>query len=121
VSRSRKNLGKFGERVAAQYLSNKGYRILENNYTCPLGELDLIAEKGNRLIFIEVRTRRGSSFGRAEETIGREKQKRVRRLAQYYLAAAGCEERAVQFDIVAVQVHIGKGCVEEIRHLECAF
>ena len=121
MTRERKQLGAYGERIAARYLQEKGYRILKKNYTCPLGELDLVTEKEGCLIFVEVRTCRGTSFGLPEESVGRVKQRRIRRLAQYYLSAIGYPERAVQFDLVAVQINREKGHVEEIRHLEGVF
>ena len=86
----KKKLGARGEKVAAEYLQEVGgYKIIERNYTCPLGEIDLVACDQKTIVFVEVRS--GTLFfaGWAEESIGFRKQKKLRQLALYYLKEKG--------------------------------
>ena len=83
----RRQLGDHGEDLAAAALKQQGYKILERNYVTPLGEIDLIARQGKTVVVVEVKTRRGSSFGAPQEAVNPGKQGRLRRLADYYLKA----------------------------------
>ncbi|MDP1761358.1 MAG: YraN family protein, partial [Deltaproteobacteria bacterium] len=74
----------------------------ERNYVTPLGEIDLIARQGKVLVVVEVKTRRGSSFGAPQEAVTPTKQGRLRRLADYYLKQKGLTGTPVRFDVVAV-------------------
>jgi len=78
--------GKLGENIAKEYLENKGYKIIEQNYKTKYGEIDLVAKKGNELIFIEVRTKRGEDFGTPEETINKNKLRKLWGNARAYAA-----------------------------------
>jgi REP-associated tyrosine transposase len=98
----RRQLGDQGEDLAAAALQKQGYKILERNYVTPLGEIDLIARQGKILVVVEVKTRRGSSFGAPQDAVHPGKQGRLRRLADYYLKAKGLTETLVRFDVVAV-------------------
>jgi putative endonuclease len=99
---SRRQLGDQGEDLAAAALKKQGYKILERNYVTPLGEIDLIARQGQVLVVVEVKTRRGSSFGTPQDAVHPGKQGRLRRLADYYLKAKRLTETPVRFDVVAV-------------------
>lgn len=106
---ARARLGAAGERLAAQALEARGYRILASNWHCPYGELDLIAEDGAELVFVEVKTRRGAASGAPEEAITSAKQRRLRAAAQTYLAGRADEQHPYRFDIVAVDLaHDGR-------------
>jgi putative endonuclease len=98
----RRQLGEAGEDLAAAALKKQGYKILERNYTCTLGEIDLIARQGKTLVFIEVKTRRSERFGAPQEAVSPAKQARLRRLAAYYLKQKRLGEVAVRFDVVAI-------------------
>ena len=78
-------LGKIGEEFAANLLELQGYRILERNFRCRTGEIDLIAEKDGEISFVEVKTRRSARFGRPAEAVSTEKQRRMRKTAEFYL------------------------------------
>jgi putative endonuclease len=103
--RSRKNLGDSGERVAAMFLEEHGYRIVERNYRTRLGELDLVAEDGDGLAFVEVRTRRGELMGAPEESLTPRKRVRLFAVSQLFLQAhpqyADCPWRV---DLVAIEL-----------------
>ncbi|MBM4301499.1 MAG: YraN family protein [Deltaproteobacteria bacterium] len=98
----RRQLGDQGEDLAAAALKQQGYKILERNYVTPLGEIDLIARQGKVLVVVEVKTRRGASFGAPQEAVTYAKQGRLRRLADYYLKAQRLTGTPVRFDVVAV-------------------
>ena len=98
-----KLLGKKGEAVAARYYLNQGYTLLEHNYQCRLGELDLILQKQELLVFAEVKTRRPGGLGTPAEAVNTAKQRRVVQAAKYYISRTQTEETAVRFDVVEVQ------------------
>lgn len=102
MSFHRKRLGAAGEEAALSYLMRQGYRLLEKNYRCRLGEIDLIAEDGESVVFIEVKTRSNLLFGVPQEAVDHSKQKKIRRIAQHFLLSRGLEEKPVRFDVIAV-------------------
>ena len=99
---SRSRLGARGEDAAVELLRAGGYRIVARNHRCPRGEIDVIAEKGDLLVFVEVRTRATSAFGGPEETVGARKQRRVIAAARDYLAQRRGRAKAARFDVIAV-------------------
>ncbi|WP_083940028.1 YraN family protein [Desulfoscipio gibsoniae] len=113
----RRRLGIRGENIAAEYLKRKGLQIIERNFKCRLGEIDIIAREGNYLVFVEVRTRSSASCGLPQESITAAKIKKLRRLAQVYLALRPYKNLDVRFDVVALY------CAGEttITHIENAF
>ena len=78
--------GKVGEEMAARFLTKKGYKIVARNFKTKYSEIDLIARRKDLLVFVEVRTRVGENFGLPEETINREKKRRLKRAAQAFAA-----------------------------------
>ena len=97
----KKVLGKKGEKLAEKFLKKRGLKIVERNYSTPFGEADLIAQDGDELAFIEVKTRSGDSFGTPAEAVGRSKQERYRLIARYYTAQKR-EEPNARFDVVEI-------------------
>ncbi len=87
MSRRRLALGREGEDLAADHLESQGYAIVERNWRCHYGEIDLVARGEDGLLVVEVRTRRDVRFGRPEESLDRRKQARLARLAQAYVQA----------------------------------
>ena len=94
--------GVSAETQAAQLLTDAGYRIVERNFRCRIGELDIVARDGDVLVFVEVRSRSDAHHGTAVEMIGRTKQRRVARVAAYYLATMAPVYEQCRFDIVAI-------------------
>ncbi len=80
-----KALGKIGEDAASSYLSSSGYIIIEKNYSCKLGEIDIIAKKGKYLVFIEVKTRTNLSYGYPEESVNKYKIKKIKDVANIFI------------------------------------
>lgn len=104
MAASRKALGAFGEKYVQAHLARSGYRLLESNLRLPSGEIDLVAQEGGTLVFVEVRTRRGRRLGSPEESITWRKAQRLRRLAYEYLDARGEPQGSWRIDVVAVEV-----------------
>ncbi|MCR6544669.1 YraN family protein [Dehalobacterium formicoaceticum] len=112
--------GKLGEDMAAAELKQRGYRIVSRNFRCRLGEIDIIGELDGRLIFIEVKTRTSLAFGLPQETVHYRKQEKIKKVAQFYLAATGQFQRDIGFCVVAVQLD-QEGKVKKIEVIEDAF
>lgn len=113
---ARRQLGNRGEDLAAAALKKQGYKILERNYTTPLGEIDLIARHRGELVFIEVKTRKSLRFGEPQDAVSAPKQARLRRLADYYLKQKRLGEVPVRFDVVAITMAAGDPRVEIIQN-----
>jgi putative endonuclease len=96
-------IGSEGERAAAEFLEARGYRILERNYRTRLGELDLVADEGGTLVFVEVKVRRNDRFGGPAAAITAAKQARIARLAQQYVVSRRLGERPCRFDVVLIR------------------
>lgn len=112
-----KEFGYAGEEYAASYLIDKGYRILENNASSRWGEIDIIAQKGEIIVFIEVKSRRSTKQGRPYEAVTYGKIKKLQRSMQYYIMSNGLEKRKFQLDVVGI-VFGESGHVLECRHYE---
>ena len=115
----RKQLGAKGEEIAVRYLKSRGYRIVERNYRIRLGEIDIIAEQGNDLVFIEIKTRSDTLFGSPFESITAQKQKQLSKVALEYISKQGCHNRPSRFDVVGIEFRDGskknKDAVIEVR------
>lgn len=119
MSFARRALGRAAESEAERYLRRKGYRILDRNVRSPLGELDLVAQAGHVLVFVEVKARRTSALGGAAYAVDGRKQNRLVRLAAQYLARRKLHNRLCRFDVVLCQDGTdGPGTIE---HIENAF
>ena len=101
---SRKHLGAFGEQVATEYLKKRGYEILQLNYRCSVGEIDIVARDGDSLVFVEVRTRSSRQFGTPEESVTPAKQAKLIELAESYLQEHQISNQTWRIDVVAVEV-----------------
>jgi putative endonuclease len=95
-------LGERGEMAAASFLSRNGYQILERNYRCALGEIDIVARRKKRVAFVEIKTRQDHAFGSPQEAVHLVKQKKLVKLAQCYLKEKKLLDCAVSFDVLAI-------------------
>jgi putative endonuclease len=95
-------IGASAEARAVAALVAAGYEIVERNFRCKVGELDVIARAGDLLIFVEVRSRANADHGHAAEMVYPSKQRKVARVARYYLEARAPAYRRVRFDVVAI-------------------
>ena len=97
-------LGTWGEEVAGRFLQKKGYELVANNYRCAYGEVDIVAKDGDELVFVEVRTRRGSNFGTPEESITRHKLQRLLATCQEFVQQHDLESAEWRADLVTIHV-----------------
>jgi putative endonuclease len=97
-----RGVGQRGEEIAIEVLCDAGYEILERNFRTPIGEIDVIGREGGVLCFIEVKWRRDGALGHPAESVTREKQRRLARTAQWYLARERAFTSAARFDVVAI-------------------
>jgi putative endonuclease len=94
----------LGERIAADFLSQNGYQILETNYRCPVGEIDIIARHEDTLVFIEVRAKRSHNFGSPEESITPAKMARLRAVAAHYGQTHNNLPPSQRIDVVSIEL-----------------
>lgn len=114
--RNTRKTGQKYEEMAVDYLQDRGYRILERNYFCPYGEIDVIARYGEYLVFVEVKYRGSSAYGSPWDAVDGRKQRRISRAALSYYGRNGYEQEIpCRFDVIGVD---GKG---KISHIENAF
>jgi len=118
VNNARQVLGKEGELVAERFLKNKGYKLVERNYRCAAGEIDLILLDRRVIVFVEVKTRTGHGFGTPLEAVEFRKQRKMIQAAQYFLSAKGLHQREARFDVVGISWPKRAPVVE---HIENAF
>lgn len=110
--------GIAGEDAAVRFLEENGFKILKRNYRFERAEIDIIAQDGEELVFVEVKTRRSNFYGAPEDAVTEEKQEQIRAAAEGYLYQHDIDNRPCRFDIVAIEFKDGK---KEIRHLKDAF
>jgi len=117
---SGKSLGIKGEAAAAEHLKKHGYEIIEQNYRCRFGEIDIIGLDKGSLAFIEVKSRTSDRYGTPFEAVNYHKQKKIRQLAAYYLQAQERYMGSCRFDVVGV--HLSKnGTIQKIEVIKNAF
>lgn len=109
-------LGRYGEDVAARFLTDAGLVVLERNWRCDLGEIDLIAREGDTLVICEVKTRRSARFGPPQEAVTRIKLARLRRLASRWLAEHDAHPHEVRIDVIAITR--GRSGPASVEHLQ---
>jgi putative endonuclease len=118
MTQDRLTLGRQGEDAAVQYLRRRGMKVLERNLRTPVGEIDLIVRQHDVLVFVEVKTRRGTSFGSPAEAVGPRKQRQIVRTAKWYLNENPHSKLHPRFDVVSIVV---SGEKFQIEHIPAAF
>jgi len=99
-----KILGAFGENMAREYLSKCGYRVLEKNFSCRAGEIDIIAIQGDAVVFIEVKTRSSDRYGLPSEAVSKSKQQKIVKTALYYMQKNKLLDKMCRFDVMEIIV-----------------
>lgn len=99
---AKQQLGKIGENLASEYLEKQGYLILERNFACRRGEIDIIAKDEKEFVFVEVKTRKSLKFGYPAEAVTNIKRKHMQKAAQYYLYKNKLNGRYVRFDVIEI-------------------
>ena len=108
-------VGRTGEDAAVQYLLQRGYYILERNYRCRFGEIDLVARDGDTLTFIEVKTRRSRTFGPAAAAVTHTKQRHLIKASQMYMVQHGKRDDLCRFDVVTIDMDGQESRIELIK------
>lgn len=102
MTAARRALGGYGEAAAARWYEARGYTVLDRNWRCREGELDLVVSAGSTVVFCEVKARTSTAFGSPAEAVTRAKQVRIRGLARRWLAQSGAHAEELRFDVVSV-------------------
>ncbi|HIV63822.1 MAG TPA: YraN family protein [Firmicutes bacterium] len=108
--------GSSGERIAEEYLKKEGYDILARNFRTRLGEIDIVASKGEYLVFVEVKARKSEAYGFPSESVTYAKQRKISMVASQYIKLNMYFGAAVRFDVIEVYLTEGR-----INHIENAF
>jgi putative endonuclease len=119
VSSKRKEVGAIGEKLAADLLKKRGYKIIQRNFRCREGEIDIIAQKDECLVFVEVRTKRNTAFGTPEESVTLSKREKLISLADAYIQAYDKPPQSWRIDVVAVEL-TPDNRVSRLEHIENA-
>ena len=116
----RKELGGKGEKLSARLLKRKGYKIVQRNYRCKLGEVDIIAKREKTLVFVEVKTRQTAEFGPPQYAVTGAKKKQISKAALSYIREKKLTEQGCRFDVIAVTFS-PESRKPKIEHIENAF
>jgi len=116
VQNQRQVLGKEGELIAENYLKKKGYKLVERNYRCPVGEMDLIALDRKVVVFIEVKTRSDHRFGNPLESVHWHKQQKMSKTALFFLSQHRLHQREARFDVIGISLEGREPVVEHIQN-----
>jgi len=120
MASSRQALGRWGEKIAAGFLDKKGYMVIERNFRTPYGEIDLIAQDGAMLVFVEVKTRATDTYGTPEASITSQKREHIIAAAQSYLQSLTAPPFNWRIDVIAIR-KLKSTDQPEIIHFENAF
>jgi putative endonuclease len=112
-----RKLGRRGETIAVRHLEGKGYSILERNWHAAGGELDLVAQDGETVVIVEVKTRSGRSYGLPEDAMTQTKRRRLLRTAWTYLQQNDLLESAWRVDLIAIEIS-REGALERVEHYQ---
>ena len=112
----RNELGKIGEEEVCKYLKRNGYKILERNYYCKIGELDIVALDKDEFVFIEVKTRSQNKYGNPVDAVDLNKKRHIYKTAQYYVMKTRIENKKMRFDIIEVKEKNHKICINQIKN-----
>ena len=118
LSDYRKQVGNKGESLAEDYIKRKGYKIIQRNYRCRLGEIDIIAKDDDTIVFIEVRTKQNENFGSPQGSVTSTKKSKISKTALSFIQEKNLSGYSYRFDFIAITFSQGK---PNIEHIENAF
>ena len=113
----RHEIGKLGEEIVTQYINQKGYKIIERNFTCKQGEIDIICIDKKELVFIEVKTRTNDKFGKPVEAVDVNKKKHLFKAIKYYLYSRNLENEYVRIDVIEVYLYEQSYRINHIKQI----
>lgn len=119
VSLTRREVGSRGEKLAVDFLKGLGYKIVQMNFRCRQGEIDIIAQQGECLVFVEVRTKKSCDFGTPEESVTYSKREKLISLANIYLQTLDSPPPSWRIDVVAVEL-TPDDRISRLEHIENA-
>ena len=111
--------GSEGEKIATNYLEQKGYTILERNFSCKQGEIDIIALDNQEIVFIEVKTRTNTNYGLASEAVNKQKKKHLIKAIKYYIHIRNLENEYIRIDVIEIYIKNRKVYVNHIKQAIC--
>lgn len=114
----KKEIGNLGENIAEDYLKRKGYVILDKNFECRQGEIDIIALDKKEIVFIEVKTRTSNKYGVPSEAVNKTKQQHMLQTIKYYLYIRNLSEEFIRIDVIEVYI---KDNIYKVNHIKQAF
>lgn len=110
-------LGKEAENLALDYLKNKGYKILERNFMCKQGEIDIVALDKDYIVFVEIKSRTNIEFGLPSESVTKKKLKHILKTASYYLYIKKLENSNVRIDVIEIYMGGSKHYINHIKQI----
>ena len=115
----RQEIGKWGENLACKYLEKNNYEIIERNFLCHQGEIDIIAKDRNQreIIFIEVKTRSNLKYGNPAEAVNKEKQRHIKQVAEYYIYKNNLTCLAIRVDVIEVYIQKQNCRINHIKQI----
>lgn len=113
-----KILGNTGEDITAKFLQKKGYKIIERNFLCRQGEIDIIAKKDKEYVFCEVKTRRNAKYGKPVDSVNFTKKKHIWEATKYYLYKNNLWNAYVRFDIIEIYMVKNKFYIHHLKNVE---
>ena len=117
----RRAVGHWGELAAADFLKEQGFRIVTMNWSCRFGELDIVAENGRYLLFVEVKLRRDAAHGAAREFVSAAKRQKIIRTAMFWLAGHASAAQALQPRFDVIEIYGKDGVIDQLNHIPNAF
>lgn len=115
----RQEIGKWGEKLACQYLKENNYNIIEKNFFCRQGEIDIIAKDNQKqeLVFVEVKTRSNLRYGNPIDSVNKQKQRHIKRVANYYLYKTNSYKLAVRVDVIEIYLQPSSYKINHIKQI----
>lgn len=110
-------IGKKGEELAVKFLKKKGYKILERNFACRQGEIDIIALDRNEIVFIEVKTRTSMNYGLPSEAVNIQKKKHLYNATEYYIYTRKLYEKFIRIDVIEILIKRNEYTINHIKQI----
>lgn len=110
-------VGKLGEEIAEKYLTQNNYKIIEKNFSCSFGEIDIIAKDEEEIVIIEVKTRTNKNYGLPIDSVTKIKQKHMKKVAEFYLNIRGFENENIRIDVIEIYIKNNKCYVHHIKQI----
>ena len=116
--KNKKEFGNIGEEIGSKYLEQIGYKIIERNFSCRQGEIDIIAKDKNEYVFVEVKTRSNIIYGMPRDAVNEDKQKHIYKCTKYYLHMHGLDNAYVRFDVIEIYFLKNKYRLKHLKNVD---